>query len=226
MAAERSVRFLVLSVTALALTAALAPATDGALIAYTGTGAIAGTNVGNLNIGRQFSVTNNGITVRDLGVWDSGGDGLVNSHTVTFFQITSGAGSQNATVTAITGGSVTVPSGTAAPLNSGFRLTPLPDPIFLAPGNYSVVVYGLNVSGGDPFGNGGGFPTNGNVNDIRFDPFQFTSNTSPAYPTQGDSNNHSSASFDYDLGNTTPEPSSLALLGCGLIAMTTRRRRS
>src|SRR4051812_5829383 len=210
------------AVAALAAAAGLlATRASAAVIAYTGTGAVAGTNPGNLNIGRQFSVTATGITLRDLGVWDSGGDGLVNSHTVTFFQINGATGS-NPSVTPITGGSVTVPAGTAAALDSGFRVTSLASPIFLVPGNYSVVAYGLNVTGGDPFGNGGGFPANGNVTDIRFDPFLFTAATSPTYPTGGDANNHSSASFRYDLGNTTPEPGSLGLLGLGGLGLLAR----
>src|SRR5206468_972392 len=135
-------------------------------------------------------------------------------------------GAANASVTPIVGGGVTVPAGTAAPLDSGFRFTSLSSGVFLAPGNYSVVVYGLNVSGGDPFGNGGGFPANGNVTDIRFDPFQFTANTSPSYPTQGDTNNHSSASFRYDLGNTLPEPGSLAGLVVAAAAGLLVRRRN
>jgi hypothetical protein len=202
-------RFSISAVAAVMGSALFAASTHAAVIGYTGTGATAGTNSGNLNIGRQFSVTGTGITLRDLGVWDSGGDGLVNSHAVQLFTITSGAGAANATVSPVAGGGVTVPSGTAAPLDTGFRFTSLASGIFLAPGNYSVVVYGLNVTGGDPFGNGGGFPANGNVSDIRFDPFQFTAAASPSYPTQGDTNNHSGASFRYELGNTVPEPAGL-----------------
>src|SRR4051794_21043619 len=95
---------------ALLLFAGLATGADAAVIAYTGTGANAGAAGGNLNIGRQFSVTGTGITVQDLGVWDGGGNGLVNSHTLTLFQINSGAGAANASVTPIAG--VSVPSGT------------------------------------------------------------------------------------------------------------------
>ncbi|HYE17145.1 MAG TPA: hypothetical protein VEA69_01810 [Tepidisphaeraceae bacterium] len=197
-----------------------------AVIAYTGTGATAGANTGNLNIGRQFSVTGTGITLRELGVWDAGGDGLVNAHTVTFFAINSGAGAANANVTPVSGGSLSVPAGTAAPLNTGFRFATLTTPIFLAPGNYSAVAYGLNAGGGDPFGNGGGFPANGNVTDIRFDPFQFTASTSPTYPTGGDANNHTGASFTYDLGNTVPEPGAIGAAGVvGLLAAGRRRAR-
>lgn len=207
---------------AVAVFPAHAPA---ALIAYTGTGATAGAATGNLNIGRQFSVTGTGITLQSLGVWDSGGDGLLDSHTVTFFTINSGAGGANANVTPITGASVTVPAGTAAPLTSGFRFANLAAPIFLAPGNYSVIAYGMN-STTDRYGDNGGLPTGGNVSDIRFDPYQFTANTSPAYPNAGDTGNHSSASFLYDLGNTTPEPGSLGLLGIfGAAALVSRSRR-
>jgi hypothetical protein len=205
--------------------AAVTGRASAAVIAYTGTGATAGQAGGNLNIGRQFAVTGTGITVRDLGVWDSGGDGLAKAHAVTLFTINSGAGAANASVTPVAGGSATVPASTAAPLDTGIRFTSLTAPIFLAPGNYSVVAYGLNVTGGDPYADGGTFPANGNITDIRFDPFQFTAAASPTYPTQGDGGNHSSASFRYDLGNTTPEPGSVAPLAVGALGLTRRRRR-
>jgi hypothetical protein len=194
---------------------------DNSIIAYTDTNATAGTAPNNLNIGHQFSVTGTGITITDLGVWDNDDDGLITGHAVTLFQINSGAGAANADVTAITGGSVFVPSGTSATLVDGFRFTDLAAPLFLAPGDYSVIAYGLNSSGLDPYGDNGGLPVGPNVTDINFDPFEFAPDSSPAYPTGGAAVDFSSASFLY----TVPEPSTFALLGLGLLSAFTFRRR-
>src|SRR3954470_15873611 len=125
---KREKRPVVAAGLAVLLLGGLSAGADAAVIGYTGTGATAGTNSGNLNIGRQFAVTGTGITVRDLGVWDSGGDGLVNAHTVTLFAINSGAGAANATATPVTNGSATVPAATAAPLDTGIRFTSLTTP--------------------------------------------------------------------------------------------------
>jgi hypothetical protein len=191
------------------------------LIAYTDTGATAGTAPNNLNIGHQFSVTGAGITILDLGVWDNNSDGLLTGHSVTLFQINSGAGTATTNVTAITGGSVFVPNGTTGTLVDGFRFTDLAAPLFLAPGDYSVIAYGLNSSGLDPYGDNGGLPVGPNVTDISFDPFEFTTDNSPAYPTGGAVADFSSASFLY----TVPEPSTFALLGLGLLSALALCRR-
>lgn len=204
------------------ISAGLVSISLGSTVAYTDAGASAGTNTGNLNIGREFTVGTGGITVLELGAFDSGGDGLVNSHDVTLFSIT-GSGVTPAPENELS--TVNVPSGTAATLNSGFRFEPI-TPIFLPAGNYAVVVYGFNVSGGDPFGNGGGTPSGPVVAGINFDPFEFTSNTNPAFPGNGDTNNHSSTSFIYNAGNTTPEPASLSLIGISGAALMVRRRRA
>ena len=195
---------------------------QAAILSYGGAGATQGFNPGTLNIGRQFTVTGSGITVIDLGVFDLDGDGLVESHDVTLFKINSGAGAANANVSAITGGSVNIASGTGASLESSFRFKSLTNAIYLAPGDYSVIAYGLDKSG-DAYGEGGQLPAGGNVSNIGFTPFEFVTASSPAYPNAGDANTAlSGASFRYNLGNTTstsvPEPSSiLSLLALGTL---------
>ena len=200
----------------------LSSGTHASLVAYTDAGASLGGAGGPLNIGRIFDVSGTGITVRDLGVLDIGQDGLVNSHDVTLFKI----GGPIATVN--------IPAGTGATLNSGFRFEPI-TPIFLVPGTYAVLAYGTNTNGGDGYGDGGGTPTGANnvsestiLGAPRFDPYQFTTDASPIFPAEpgnGDSNNHSSASFLFDVGNTTiPEPTSLAVLSLGGLALLRRRK--
>ncbi|HEY9751874.1 MAG TPA: PTPA-CTERM sorting domain-containing protein, partial [Coleofasciculaceae cyanobacterium] len=171
-----------------------------------------------------------GITVIDLGVFDGDGDGLVDSHDVTLFKINSGAGAANANVSPIAGGSVNVAAGTAASLQDSFRFQALTNPIYLAPGDYSVIAYSMADFSTDPFGIGGQLPTGGNVTNIDFLPFG-ASAPSPAYPTFGVPNlNISSASFRYNLGDTTgnttvvPTPAMLpGLIGMGIAAWRKRK---
>jgi hypothetical protein len=201
---------------------------QAAILSYGGVGATQGIVAGTLNIGRQFTVTGSGITVIDLGVFDLDGDGLVESHDVTLFKINSGAGAANANVSAITGGSVNIASGTGASLESSFRFKSLTNPIYLAPGDYSVIAYGLSKIR-DAYGEGGQLPAGGNVSNIGFIPFEFVTASSPAYPNSGDANTAlSSASFRYNLGNTTsvPEPSAiLGLLALGTLGAASTLKR-
>jgi lysophospholipase L1-like esterase len=165
---------------------------------YTGSGATKGTSAGVLNIGHEFRVVDTGITIRDLGIWDEGANGLNAAHTVTLFSLDkAGTG---AVATAVAGGSISVPAGTAAPLDEGFRFAPLPKPIDVAPGYYAVVAYGMDTQ--DPYGDHGNIPlsTTGIV-DAEFDPFQFVTAASPAFPTGGDNQGHTSVSFRYEKQN-------------------------
>ena len=191
-------------------------------IAYDGTGTAPGGAGGDLNIGREFTVTGSGITVYDLGVYDNAGHTLLDSHPVTLFSInTPGPG---ATATPLAGGSVTIPAGLSDP--SQFVYEPLANPLFLPAGNYAVIAYGTNTAR-DGYGDGGGLPAGPNVTHGGFDPYQFTSAGSPAFPPSGDINNHSSASLIYNVGNTAPEPASLVLFamgGVGLFFVARRRQ--
>jgi len=150
-----------------------------------------------LNIGHTFTVVNNAIQISNLGVFDYGGDGLNVSHTVTLF--TNSAG----TWLPITGGSTTVPSGTAAPFAGGFRFAPLPAALTLPAGNYAVIAYQMNgyhgADSSDPYGeaNATSFNGDGYITDGGFTPYQFTTAGSPSYPNGGASANLACVSFDY-----------------------------
>ncbi len=216
--------------TALTLALALGSGTSayGSILAY-GDGGSAGNHTGAanpLNIGREFSVTGTGITIVDLGVYAEDNLGapitLSASHDVTLFSINP-PNSANPSATFIATGNV--PQGSGAPYDSGFRFAPVVGgPIFLAPGNYAVIAYGLD-NGNEGYGDGGSRLSSANANDLVFDPYQFTSAGSPNFPNTGDGNDHNGASFHFDLGNTTPEPGSLALFGLSAAGALIARRR-
>lgn len=199
----------------------------GASIAYTNVGAVASTNTSSLNIGREFVVSGTGITILDLGVYDATAPDLINSHVVTLFAI-SNIGTPALSVPLA---STLIPAGNppaGATLDSGFYFNSI-TPMFLAPGDYAVVGYGLDTGtngSGDPYADGGGRLSSPNAVDAFFDPYEFSSAPSPVFPANGDSNDHSSTSFHFNLGNTTPEPASLSIVALGAIGMLARNRRS
>ena len=164
-----------------------------------------------LNIGHTFYVSNGGIEVFQLGVFDWQGDGLKAAHTVTLFSKVAG------TCMPVAGGSVTVPAGKAAPLGNGFRFAPLAAPVTLPAGNYGIIVYQMNgnKANNDPYCEGNvsgfnaGFNASGNVGDTGFGPFVFDSNGSPEFPGGGANENFAVCSFTY-AGLGTPSGSTVA----------------
>lgn len=174
---------------ALALTANAQTPTVGYTADPNGTVGAAGNN-GGLDIGHTFTVTGSGIKVYSLGVFDYQANGLNASHVVALFNGT----------TPVTGGSVTVPLGTVAPLQDGFRFWPLAAPVTLPAGTYTVVVYQMNGqnNNSDPYGQGAtGFIGDGKVSDTGT-VYDFESATYPTAVTQNASTeNLASCSFTY-----------------------------
>jgi len=161
-------------------------------------------NNSGLNIGHNFTVTGDGIKVFRLGVFDYQADGLNASHTVTLFSRVNG------TATAVTGGSVTVPAGTVAPLGNGFRFAALDEPITLPAGDYSIIAYGMNggtSSDGYAEQNASGFNGNDSLADSGYSPYEFVTTGSPAFPSGGASVNFGCATFDYVSVSTNTTPS-------------------
>jgi lysophospholipase L1-like esterase len=155
-----------------------------------------------LNIGHVFTVKGSGIKVYRLGVFDYGADGLNAAHTVTLFRSVDGA------YTPVSSGSVTVPAGQAAALSGAFRYAALPAPVSLEPGTYAVIAYQMNgyTNGSDPYGeySATGFNACADLADANFSAYQFTTASSPAYPTDGSARNLASASFEYLPLSTNP----------------------
>ena len=179
-------------------------------VAYTastnGAYGVAGDNSG-LNIGHTFTVTATNIQISHLGVYDYAGNGLKAAHTVTLFASAGG------TYMPISGGTVTVPAGTNAPLTSGYRFVQLPAPVSLPPATYAVIAYQMNGgTNSDPYsdasGSNNGFNGSAYVQD-SVSVYEFTTNASPSFPGTGGGNsgtptqNFGCASFIYSLVATS-----------------------
>jgi autotransporter-associated beta strand protein len=171
-------------------------------VAYTANVNIGTGFFGPINMGHIFNVSGAGIEVFQLGYFDAQNHPLFSPHTVTLF---------DSTLTAIA--SVTVPAG-ATNLLGGFAFVPLPTPINLPAGQYTVLGYG--VSHEDPNGEEGGwtsFNGSANLTDVA-GCYDFTSQGSPDYPGgPGDvntgygltwDNSTATASFTYVNAATTP----------------------
>lgn len=152
------------------------------------------------------------VMVNQLGYWDLGGDGLSDSHTVSLFKYVDGS---NRSYTQIA--TVTIPSGTSAALEGGYRWVSIPD-LVLADngqnGNYYVI---MASHGGDAWtdGLGSGAPMNSSFGTISSGALDFTGGEIFSGSTYGGAN----------FGYTVPEPSAFALAGLGVFVAFRRRSR-
>jgi hypothetical protein len=164
--------------------------------------------------GYSFDVTSpTGIVVSALSVGDFGGDGLGQSHAV---------GLWNASGTLLA--SVTVPAGTAAPLDSSglFRYVPITSLTLPQGTNY---VVGAFFVVGSPDGQFYGWSSLSTAPGINFDQDRYVNNTSLTFPT-GTQVQFGAGLVGGSLELTvTPEPSACALLALGLPLFVTLQRR-
>jgi len=189
-----------LALALLAGVAMLVPSASAQTVAYTANVNTTADYFNNdsLNMGHIFTVSGAGIEVIQLGYFDFQNHPLTYSHAVTLFS--------NETAIA----TVTIPAGSVAPLLDGFAFEPLSTPIYLPPGQYTVLAYGIDDN--DPNGEGANIGFNGSANlSVVNACYDWTTQGSPDYPGgPGDApyngyslswdNNTATASFTYANG--------------------------
>jgi hypothetical protein len=198
---------------AVALIVAIAPATVQAQTSAITTipSSVGLITNGQFSVGYYFDVVNP-FLVTALSYWDAGGDGLAESHTVGIFDALGNLL-----------GSATVNAGTGNPLLDGFRLATLSTPFTLAVGQGYWV---LGTDSGNQLDPIQFFSTviNGPGIDYQLGAYCYGSTlVDPETGTCGLSGsnigNYIGGSFAGTPVTSTPEPSSVALLGTGLIGV-------
>jgi hypothetical protein len=186
----------------------LMPAGASAAVLYATVvqGQFVGADPGGSTVGTEFTVKSS-FTVYQLGVFDTGSDGLAQAHPVGIYNT---AGVLLATVT--------VPSGTAASLDSGFRWASLTTPLTLNAGTTYILGawYSTNA---DTFGNTATINSNFTLVKDRY----FDGGGGLTFPNL--SWNNSSALGWYGPNMATPIPAAVWLLGSGLVGLVAFRHR-
>lgn len=160
------------------------------------------------------------ILVNQLGYWDEGGDGLAIEHQIGLFQY-NGAGSSYTMIA-----TATIPSGTAATLDGGYRWVEIPAisiPDIGQGGNYYVI---MASHGTDAWTNGlgSGAPMDPGFGTLSSGALDFGGGTTVG--SSGDINSSGGTFFGgANLGYAVPEPSAMAIAAIGILASVALRRR-
>ena len=154
-------------------------------------------------LGYEFTLSR-AYTIRALGVYDSGDDGLANNHTVDVWD-----SNQNIVATGF------IPSGSVAILSAHFRYMPI-SPVVLLPGTY---VIGSDSGDTDPWTytyNPAHFALTSGATFIED---RYAVSGPLVYPTASVCpNGECGAQFGPNMSDT-PEPGTLGLLGCAITAL-------
>jgi hypothetical protein len=182
---------------------------------------------GGITYGFGFVVKST-ITITSLGIYDFNGDGLYNSHDIGLWDI-------GGTFL----GSVTIPDGTGATLEQGFRYVTLTTPITLDPGTYAVGAWYIALNGAvedeylvdmKQFGMGDTLTWNV-APEIAWLDTRGESASALTFPSVWSSYGLVGPNFQFETagggsGNTSvPEPSTLLLLGSGMVGLVGYGRR-
>jgi hypothetical protein len=169
-----------------------------------------------ITAGWDFTVSGGSISVTNLGVFDSGQTGLIDSHQV---------GIWNSSGTLLVSG--TVPAGTAGTLVNQFFYVSVPTTV-LGPGTYDIgALYNAYPSSTDDYlADASNFQT---AAGITFNWAEYTPAPSLSDPNSIPAtffyNGIFGPNFEFSAATAVPEPCTMLLIGSGLVGLAVSRKK-